>query len=213
MPNRASTSWPCGVKPCIGASVSGVALGKNDRSTFIWTPCPQCGYERWVKQSQVTKTCMSCAAINRKLTGDKNPRWNGGVRQGNDGYRYITVPEDHKFISMAGHVFVHGRYHYYIAEHRLVMAEHLGRTLLKSELVHHKNGIKDDNHIANLELMAHREEHLPSMNVQNIIARQDKRIAQLEQHVALLEADNVRLESMLSGGRDSVPNNLESETL
>jgi len=213
MPGKANTNWFGGVKPRLGDKVSGVSLGKNDRGTFVWVACPDCGFERWVKNNQTTKTCMSCAARNRKLTGAKNPRWNGGVRQGNDGYRYITVPEDHKFISMSGRVFIHGRYRYYIAEHRLVMAEHLGRPLLKIELVHHKNGTRDDNRLENLELMAHHKEHLPSMNVQNIIARQDRRIAQLEQRITALEADNVRLESMLSGDRDSVPDNPETETL
>lgn len=44
------------------------------------------------------------------------------------------------------------RVSYRVPQHRKVMADYLGRPLLTSETVHHKNGDRENNNIDNLQL-------------------------------------------------------------
>ena len=103
---------------------------------------------------------MKASALASAKRGPKNARWKG--RYLTRGYVMIaleTLPPDEqaRFASMA-----HATSGRYVQEHRLVMARHLGRPLTVKEVVHHRNGVKSDNRIENLELhdeATHKQEH------------------------------------------------------
>lgn len=54
----------------------------------------------------------------------------------------------------------------YVCEHRLVVEEKLKRYLLPTEVVHHKNGNKQNNRIENLEVLS-TSEHRTKHNLEN----------------------------------------------
>ena len=94
----------------------------------------------------------------RGKRGASSARWKGGRRLNTHG-RVIVYAPDHPLADRHG----------FVPEHRLVMAEMLGRLPRwfgpahpDSEVVHHKNGDKTDNRQENLELLSaaeHRRIH------------------------------------------------------
>jgi hypothetical protein len=122
----------------------------------IYKKCNSCGKDyTWGKigkeQWGNSKYCSRLCRFNNSKLSD-NSRWRGGEFDRGDGYVIVRIgsfPRDYK-----------GKR--YELKHRLVMEEHIGRKLLRHEMVHHKNENKSDNRIENLELCTqseHAKEH------------------------------------------------------
>lgn len=69
--------------------------------------------------------------------GIENGNWKGGRLKTKEGYVLIRIGNS------------------YQKEHRFILEKHLGRTLTREDVVHHVNGIKDDNRLENLVLTNH----------------------------------------------------------
>lgn len=97
-----------------------------------------------IRQSRVSNYLRSIGVYSPSPIGRKN--WKGGrTSRAANGYMLKLIAPDHPFRAMAGTSP-------YVLEHRLVMAESLGRPLEKWETVHHINGDRSDNRIENLQL-------------------------------------------------------------
>jgi hypothetical protein len=90
---------------------------------------------------RLRKGALYCHLHTERLrrTGEVGPaqptRVRGVVKPTKEGYRRINLPDGRR-----------------VLEHVYVKEQDLGRRLVPGENVHHKNGIKDDNDLGNLEL-------------------------------------------------------------
>ena len=98
-------------------------------------------------QTVISKVFQSrgIAKEHRRPMGERHGSWKGGRVVNNAGYAAILVSHDSPYAEMRNGVN-------YVPEHRLVMAQSLGRVLRRSESVHHINGDNSDNRLENLQL-------------------------------------------------------------
>ena len=82
-----------------------------------------------------SKTCKNCYLESKQYPNSKTKHLS------KDGYYYVYYKK-HPYSDREGRIF----------EHRLIMEQKLRRYLFPFENVHHKNGVKSDNRIGNLEL-------------------------------------------------------------
>lgn len=99
----------------------------------------------------------SWESCREKMTGPGNPAWKGGLtyfkRKGkyaDQSIKYVRCPEE--YVEMA-------RKDGYVMEHRLIVAQEVGRPLLREECVHHINHDATDNRLENLMLFASNADH------------------------------------------------------
>ena len=125
--------------------------GNKRRSRARKKKCLYCGKEFFSLAKATIYCSRTCSGFGTscksrpKCSGKYHYAWNGGKRTIRGGYIEVYCPT---------HPAARGGK--YVREHRLVMEKYLGRYLLPGEQVHHKNGIKDDNKLENLELISKR---------------------------------------------------------
>lgn len=124
---------------------------------------------RWVK-TRIICSFPGCQRDRRYVEPDL---CKGHYDQRSEG-RELTplrtkAPSGSGYVSQSGYHYVYdeqtGRY---LPKHRLVMERHIGRLLYPEETVHHKNGVRLDNRLENLELWS--SSHPPGQRVEDKVA-------------------------------------------
>ena len=137
--NKSKRCQPCYLLTIKGINHPNYKHGNRTNNKI----CKNCGIEI----SCSATFCRSCATTIQLQDPTRNPNWKGGVIY-ERGYRLIFIPEYNTNTSCS-----------YEYEHRLIMEKHLGRKLKSTEIIHHINGIRDDNRIENLMLFKSNSEH------------------------------------------------------
>ena len=174
-----------GDMPQLGDRCHGYDLGFKGRDIYVWEECPQCHEQRWVDKhkSKTRKRLGICFKCRCKRYGEDNPKWRGGYSIDANGYPRIVLPPDDFFLPMADKVRS-------VLEHRLVIAKSLGRNLHTWEVVHHKNHIKDDNRVENLQLLGEGQH--------DVMTRLERQINQLKIAKIKLLKENKELKNKLA---------------
>ena len=125
-------------------------------NTVYWLCKCDCGSDaKIIAGCNLKGTTKSCGCMYRERKGEsgsKNGNWKGG-RIKSEGYVSLRMPEHPNAKKTKGNKKG------YVKEHVYIMSKYLGRALGEGECVHHKNGIKDDNRIENLELCTTKSHH------------------------------------------------------
>jgi len=134
---------------------------KNGAS--MWNCLCDCGVKKIIRGTNLTTgVTRSCGCrrteVNKSRIGPKAPMWKGGRHADSRGYVLIYKP---------GHPNSQRNNTGYVLEHILVMSNFLGRPLTREETVHHRNGIRDDNRLENLELWG--SSHPPGQRAEDMI--------------------------------------------
>jgi hypothetical protein len=129
--------------------------------------------------------CVTCFGKTRRgiprlnTRGENSHNWTGGRRLDHDGYMRVNIHPGEPFFCMAN------KGQRTIKEHRLVMAQHLGRPLERWEVVHHINGNRTDNEITNLALLPGQNTHVVVTCLQQEVLELRERVKQLEMELRL----------------------------
>lgn len=125
---------------------------------------------RYRERKKIAKYGPEAAGVNMSgrhgnhAKGARNGRWAGGRWLHPDGYVGIKVPPGHHLRQAHGYAF----------EHQLVAEQMIGRRLRDDEVVHHKNGVRNDNRPENLEVKTkgeHAREHAATPDARDAFGR------------------------------------------